>query len=66
MVTEVKRSRDKRSNVYFGAIMCQNLLLNGWANFLQTWWEGAPGWELVSRRPPRTKGQRSEVKVQIK
>ena len=39
--------------------LCQKLLLNGWADFLQTWWEGALGWALVSRRlsEPKVRGQ---------
>ena len=45
--------------------LCQKLLLNGWADFLQTWWEGALGWALVSRRlsEPKVTGQRSKVKL---
>ena len=64
MVTEVKGHVIKGQMYILCALLCQKLLLNGWTDFLQTWWGDALGWELVSRTPPelKVKVQRSKVK----
>ena len=40
--------------------LCQKLLLNCWADFLQTWWEGAQGEPLCLAD---FRNQRSKVKL---
>ena len=62
MVTEVKGHVIKGQMYILCAILCQKLLLNGWTDFLQTWWGDALGWEIGVSQTPRTKGQRSTVK----
>lgn len=43
----------------------QKLLLVCCTDFLQTWWEGTPGWEIVSHRPAegKVRGPRSSCVV---